>query len=122
MRDSRDHREKIKYHITFKEFLHSLKIRHILLFLLLPIFLLFLLFMNFRMLYRVTSDNISYGGEYRVKSYSVAYEDYLKPGLQLMEYVEYNVEHMFKTGASNEEILCQRGQCGYDRSIRLYKR
>ncbi|MCR5405801.1 MAG: HD-GYP domain protein, partial [Lachnospiraceae bacterium] len=57
------------------------------------------------MLYRVTSDNISYGGEYRVKSYSVAYEDYLKPGLQLMEYVEYNVEHMFKTGASNEEIL-----------------
>lgn len=105
MRDSRDHREKIKYHITFKEFLHSLKIRHILLFLLLPIFLLFLLFMNFRMLYRVTSDNISYGGEYRVKSYSVAYEDYLKPGLQLMEYVEYNVEHMFKTGASNEEIL-----------------
>lgn len=105
MRDNKSNNGKIKYHITFKEFIRSLGIRHILLFLLLPLFLLFILFMNFRMVYRLTSDNISYGGDYRIKSCSVAYEDYLKPGVQLMEYVDYNVEHMFKTGASNAELL-----------------
>ncbi|MCR4806625.1 MAG: diguanylate cyclase [Lachnospiraceae bacterium] len=57
------------------------------------------------MIYRLSADNIEYDGEVRVKSYSVAYEDYLKTGLQTMEYVAYNVEHMLKTHASNAEIL-----------------
>ncbi|MBR4719747.1 MAG: diguanylate cyclase [Lachnospiraceae bacterium] len=105
MRDKEKNKGKIKYHVTIKELIRSLRIRHILMFLLLPVFLCIIILLNFRMVYRLTADNIEYGGEYRVKSYSVAYEDYLKPGLQLMEYVAYNVEHMFKTGASNAEIL-----------------
>lgn len=105
MMDSERNSAKIKYRITFRELLNSMRIRHILMFLLLPLFLCFIIFLNYRMVYRVTADNIEYGGEYRVKKYSVAYEDCLEPGLQLMEYVAYNVEHMFKTGASNEAVL-----------------
>ena len=105
MRDMEHNKGKIKCRITLKEFISSMRIRHILMFLLLPLFLCLVIFLNFRMVYTLTADNIEYGGEYRVKRYSVAYEDCLKPGLQLMEYVAYNVEHMFKTGASNEEIL-----------------
>lgn len=105
MRDTENNSGTIKYHITLREFMRSLRMRHILMFLLLPLLLCLIIFLNLRMVYRVTSDNVEYGGEYRVKRYSVAYEDYLKPGLQLMEYVAYNVEHMFKTGASNDEIL-----------------
>lgn len=105
MGDNKQNRTTIKYHISLREFLKSLGVRHILMFLLMPTFLLFLIFLNFRMVYSLAADNIEYGGEYRIKGYSVAYEDYLEPGLQLMEYVAYNVEHMFKTGASNEEIL-----------------
>ena len=97
--------DKIKYHITFKQFIKSLSIKHVLMFLLLPLFLVLLITLNFRMVYRLSSDNIEYDGEVRVKSYSVAYEDYLKTGLQTMEYVAYNVEHMLKTDASNAEIL-----------------
>ena len=105
MRDSDNNTGKIKYHITLRGFMNSLSIRHILMFLFLPLFLCLIIFLNYRMVYRITADNIEYDGEYRLKRYSVAYEDYLKPGLQLMEYVAYNVEHMFKTGATNEEIL-----------------
>ncbi len=96
---------KIRYHISFKQFMASLSIRHVLMFLFLPLFLLVLILLNFRMVYNLSSDNIEYDGEYRVKSYSVAYEDYLKPGLQTMEYVAYNTEHMLKTNVGNEEIL-----------------
>lgn len=96
---------KIRYHISFKQFMASLSIKHALMFLFLPLFLLVLILLNFRMVYNLSSDNIEYDGEYRVKSYSVAYEDYLKPGLQTMEYVAYNTEHMLKTNAGNEEIL-----------------
>lgn len=96
---------KIKYHISFEQFTSSLKWRHVLLFLLLPLFLAVIIMLNFRMVYRLTADNIEYDGEVRVKSYSGAYEDYLKTGLQTMEYVSYNVEHMLKTDSSNEEIL-----------------
>ena len=96
---------KIKYHISFDQFISSLGIQHVLMFLLLPLFLAVLLLLNFRMVYRLSADNIEYDGEIRVKSYSVAYEDYLKTGLQTVEYVAYNVEHMLKTDSSNEEIL-----------------
>jgi diguanylate cyclase (GGDEF)-like protein len=96
---------KIKYHITFKQFIKSLRIKHILMFLFLPLILVLLITLNFRMVYRLSADNIEYDGEVRVKSYSVAYEDYLKTGLQTMEYVAYNVEHMLKTNATNAEIL-----------------
>ncbi len=95
----------IEYHISFDKFIKSLSIRHILMFLLLPLFLAVIILLNFRVVYRLSADNIEYDGEVRVKSYSVAYEDYLKTGLQTMEYVSYNVEHMLKTNASNVEIL-----------------
>ena len=96
---------KIKYHITFDRFIKSLRIQHVLLFLILPLFLAILIILNFRMVYRLSADNIEYDGEVRVKSYAGAYEDYLKTGLQTMEYVTYHVEHMLKTDASNAEIL-----------------
>ena len=96
---------KIKYHISFNQFMNSLGIQHVLMFLLLPFFLAILILLNFRMVYRLSADNIEYDGEIRVKSYSVAYEDYLKTGLQTMEYVAYNVEHMLKTDSSNADIL-----------------
>ena len=96
---------KVKYHISFEQFKNSLSIQHVLMFLLLPLFLAVIIMLNFRMVYRLTADNIEYDGEIRVKSYSVAYEDYLKTGLQTMEYVSYNVEHMLKTRESNADIL-----------------
>ncbi|HCM91355.1 MAG TPA: hypothetical protein DIS78_02135, partial [Lachnospiraceae bacterium] len=103
--DSGNRDNKIRYHITFDRFIKSLHIQHVLLFLLLPLFLAILIMLNFRMVYRLSADNIEYDGEVRVKSYAGAYEDYLKTGLQTMEYVAYNVEHMLKTDAANAEIL-----------------
>ncbi|MCR5507744.1 MAG: diguanylate cyclase [Lachnospiraceae bacterium] len=105
MKDITNSKNRIKHHITFKEIISNFRIKHFLLLLLLPLFLCLIIFTNYMMVYRLMSDNIEYGGEYRVKDCSVEYEDCLSPGLHLMEYVAYNVEHMFKTGATNEEIL-----------------
>ena len=96
---------KIKYRITFKDFRRRLGLRQVLLFLLLPVFLLVIIFLNFRMVFRLARDNIEYSGEYEVRQYALKFEDRLKPGVHIMEYMAYNVEHMFKDDASNDDIL-----------------
>ena len=95
----------IKYHVTLHEFMGKMGRKQILMFLLLPLFLLLIIFLNFRMVFRLARDNIEYSGEYQVKQYATEFEDHLKPGVHIMEYMAYNVEHMFKDGASREDIL-----------------
>ncbi|MCR5357913.1 MAG: sensor domain-containing diguanylate cyclase [Lachnospiraceae bacterium] len=95
----------IKKHISARQVIRRMGIKQMLSFLLLPLFLIFLIFMNFRMMYGIIADNIRYDGEYRVRKYSVAFEDSLAGGVKSMEYISYNLEHMLKSDASNEEIL-----------------
>ena len=95
----------VKKHISVKEVIKRMGVRQILPFLLMPLFLVFLIFMNFRMTYGLIADNIRYNGEFQVRQYSMAFEDCLRGGVNTMEYIDYNVEHMLKSGASNEEIL-----------------
>ena len=95
----------IKKHISPGEIIKRMGMRQILPFLVLPLFLFFLIFMNFKMTYEIIADNIRYNGEFEVRKYSLAFEDYLSGGVSTMEYITYNIEHMFKDDASNAEIL-----------------
>ncbi len=94
-----------KKHISTGEVIKRMGMRQILPFLVLPLFLFFLTFMNFRMMYGIIADNIKYDGEYKVRQYSVEFEDFLTGGINTMEYISYNIDHMLKNGSSNQDIL-----------------
>ncbi len=89
---------------SLKDYYARLSPGYILLFLLIPIGFLFLVFFNFRVIDRVTTENIEYKAASTLLKYSVELDDFLSPGIRILESISYNIEDMFRTDASAEEI------------------
>ncbi len=100
--DNKD--RKIKTSITINDYFQRLSKGYLMLFFLLPLIFVLLIFLNFRVIYKVTSENIKYKAEATLLQYSVELEDFLHPALGIMESMSYNVEDMFRTDSSNDEI------------------
>ncbi len=100
--DNKD--RKIKTSITINDYFQRLSKGYLMLFFLLPLIFVLLIFLNFRVIYKVTSENIRYKAEATLLQYSVELEDFLHPALGIMESMSYNVEDMFRTDSSNDDI------------------
>ncbi|MCR5022892.1 MAG: sensor domain-containing diguanylate cyclase [Lachnospiraceae bacterium] len=100
-----DNRKKIKTRISAKEFFSRMSKSYLLLFFLLPLVYICIIFLNFRYNYSITSKNIEYQTEATLLQYSSELDDYLQPAYKIMEHASYNVEDLFRSNASNEQIL-----------------
>ena len=100
-----DNRKKIKTRISAKEFFSRMSKSYLLLFFLLPLVYICIIFLNFRYNYSITSKNIEYQTEATLLQYSSELDNYLQPAYKIMEYASYNVEDLFRSNASNEQIL-----------------
>ena len=100
-----DNRKKIKTRITAKEFFSRMSKSYLLLFFLLPLIYILIIFLNFRYNYSITSKNIEFQTASTLLQYSSELDDYLQPASKIMEHAAYNVEDLFRSDASNEQIL-----------------
>lgn len=100
-----DNRKKIKTRITAKEFFSRMSKFYLLLFFLLPLIYILIIFLNFRYNYSITSKNIEFQTASTLLQYSSELDDYLQPASKIMEHAAYNVEDLFRSDASNEQIL-----------------
>ncbi|MCR4589855.1 MAG: hypothetical protein K5668_03465 [Lachnospiraceae bacterium] len=104
MEDRKNTDRTIKTSITLNDYFQRLSKGYLMLFFLLPVIFLILIFLNFRVIYKVTSENIDYKAETTLLQYSVELDDFLRPAFSIMESMSYNVENLFRTNASNDEI------------------
>ncbi|MBR0148285.1 MAG: diguanylate cyclase, partial [Lachnospiraceae bacterium] len=74
-------------------------------YLLLPVLFIILIYVNYRVIYKVTTENIEYRAKSTLLQYSAELDDFLTPGIRILESMSYNIEDMFRTNTSNKEIL-----------------
>ena len=103
--ESRDNKaRKIRTSITMNDYFQRLSKGYLMLFFLLPVVFLLLIFLNFRVIYRISLENIKNKAEATLFQYSAELDDFLQPAFVIMESMSYNVEDMFRTDADNSEI------------------
>lgn len=104
MKNNTDHVRSKRKTLTTREYIRKIGVKYLLLFLMLPAFFLFLLYMNYTMIYRLISENINYKANATLLEYCVTLDDYLGPALNILESMSYNLEDKLKTMESNSEI------------------
>ena len=98
-------KKNIKTKISRREFLRHIHPGYALMYLLLPVLFIILIYVNYRVIYKVTTENIEYRAKSTLLQYSAELDDFLTPGIRILESMSYNIEDMFRTNASNKEIL-----------------
>lgn len=94
----------IKTNISLQEYFRRLSKWYLLLFVLLPVIFILLIFINYRIIYKVTLKNIENEAESTLMKYAMEMNDCLTPAINVLDSMSYNVEDMFRTDASNESI------------------
>ena len=97
--------KSIRTRISQREYLRHLTAGYVLMYLLLPVLFIILIYVNYRVIYNVTTENIEYRAKSTLLQYSAELDDFLTPGIRILESMSYNIEDMFRTNASNKEIL-----------------
>ncbi len=98
-------KKNIKTKISQREYLRHIHPGYSLMYLLLPVLFIILIYVNYRVIYKVTTENIEYRAKSTLLQYSAELDDFLIPGIRILESMSYNIEDMFRTKASNKEIL-----------------
>ncbi|MBO6113109.1 MAG: cache domain-containing protein, partial [Lachnospiraceae bacterium] len=98
-------RKLVGSHISNKELFTRISKWQALLFLFIPVSFIIIIFLNFRVIYNITMENIKNRAEAMLLKYSVKMNDYLDEGVTVLLSMSYNVEDMFRINASSEEIL-----------------
>ena len=91
-------------YITVNDFFRRMSKGYLLLFIVLPLIYIFLIILNYGIIYDVTTENIEYNAETNLLEYSVKLDDSLYPAISIMESMSYNVEDMFRTKSGNDDI------------------
>ena len=99
-----DKEKTIIPYITVNDYFRRMSKGYLLLFIVLPLIYIFLIILNYVIIYDVTSENIRYDAETTLLEYSVELDDFLYPALSAMESMSYNVEDLFRTDSGNEDI------------------
>ncbi len=98
-------KKNIKTRISQREYMRHLHPGYFLMYLLFPVLFIILIYVNYRVIYTVTTENIEYRAKSTLLQYSAELDDFLTPGIRILESMSYNIEDMFRTKASNKEIL-----------------